>query len=923
MKKLRYFGLPATAAFAALLALSLVFLGCDNNTTINSTNDLTGKPTISGTAMVGETLTAGITGLNGTGIPAYQWKAGETKVGTDQDTYQPAAGDVGKTITVTVSYSGNTGSRASDPKGPVTADTQAEGNKEALQEAGEITASVPKSGGGNAAVGIAVGTNGKITLTIDGNSKDYPYTITGDTITLQGAGEDGADANLEYRINENTLTITGGLEKIAGANLAPGPVTSNENGALKPPLVVTALALDTLVTVPVKGETPQSTFAGNTQYTGTIAWKTDADADHTGAFAPSTVYKAVVTLTAKTGYTFTGVAANSFTHSGGTVTNATDSGTVTITFLATAAAGVDDPVTALNLTALVTAPVKGATQNTTAINTAQYTGTIVWFENDGITAAPAAFAAGTVYKAVVTLTAQTGFTFTGVAANSFIYTDATVTNAANSGTVTITFPATTTPVLSADSVSDLSTATGTTATLKFTSGEAGTYYYVVLAAGTSAPTAVAVKAASSGIHGTASALAAENTISVTGLTPSSTNTAYIVVEDAAGNLSAVLSITGVNPVVPATTVPVLSAGSVSDLSTATGTTATLKFTSGEAGTYYYVVLASGVSAPTAATVKVQGTAAAKGTAAAIAAVNTISVTGLTPSSTYTAYIVVEDTAGNLSSVLTISGVNPVIATVPVSFSGLTADDSASVTTTKLTLTFDTVITGLTEDDITITANETGATPGTLSGAGPVYELTVSGISAGGSITVAVAKAGYTFTPASKTVTVQYIAPIPVPVTPMITITRGLDYDDDNITPTPGPNIEIEDTDPEDLIIWPFTVNSDMTHLGTPNYDYYGKYYFLDYENFNNEYEPDPEVTAPFPWEIRISKTHGTFVSFMIWDVLETKWVDASPIAIAPHFTVTSDSDNTIISANINDGWFNFNYKTYNSINIWGFRFERE
>jgi hypothetical protein len=48
-------------------------------------------------------------------------------------------------------------------------------------------------------------------------------------------------------------------------------------------------------------------------------------------------------------------------------------------------------------------------------------------------------------QAVVTLTAKTGFTFTGVAANSFTHTGASETpsNAVNSGTVTITFPATT------------------------------------------------------------------------------------------------------------------------------------------------------------------------------------------------------------------------------------------------------------------------------------------------------------------------------------------------------------------------------------------------------------------------------------------------------------------------------------------------
>jgi hypothetical protein len=52
----------------------------------------------------------------------------------------------------------------------------------------------------------------------------------------------------------------------------------------------------------------------------------------------------VVSLTAKFGWTFSGVAANSFTHSGATsVTNAANSGTVTITFPATAGADDSDP----------------------------------------------------------------------------------------------------------------------------------------------------------------------------------------------------------------------------------------------------------------------------------------------------------------------------------------------------------------------------------------------------------------------------------------------------------------------------------------------------------------------------------------------------------------------------------------------------
>jgi hypothetical protein len=89
------------------------------------------------------------------------------------------------------------------------------------------------------------------------------------------------------------------------------------------------------------------------------------------------VYRAVVTLTAKEGFTFTGLAADSFSYTGATsVTNAANSGTVTITFKATAADGEDATVNALILDSLVTAPARGAQPVTTEINEPQYTGTV-------------------------------------------------------------------------------------------------------------------------------------------------------------------------------------------------------------------------------------------------------------------------------------------------------------------------------------------------------------------------------------------------------------------------------------------------------------------------------------------------------------------------------------------------------------------
>ena len=100
--------------------------------------------------------------------------------------------------------------------------------------------------------------------------------------------------------------------------------------------------------------------------------------------------------------------------------------------------------------------------------------------------------------------------------------------------------------------------------------------------------------------------------------------------------------------------PVLSAQSASSI---TQTTATLNFTSGEAGTYFYLIYASASSAPDSSTVISQGASAptvVKGTSSATASANTVSVTGLTAGTAYKAYVVVRDSSGNVSTISTIS-----------------------------------------------------------------------------------------------------------------------------------------------------------------------------------------------------------------------------------------------------------------------------
>ena len=83
---------------------------------------LTGTVSITGTAQVGQTLTANTLNLGGRGTITYQWKRGSTSIGTN-NTYVIQSADVGSTITVTVSRSGNSGSVTSAPTASVTDST--------------------------------------------------------------------------------------------------------------------------------------------------------------------------------------------------------------------------------------------------------------------------------------------------------------------------------------------------------------------------------------------------------------------------------------------------------------------------------------------------------------------------------------------------------------------------------------------------------------------------------------------------------------------------------------------------------------------------------------------------------------------------------------------------------------------------------
>jgi hypothetical protein len=96
---------------------------------------------------------------------------------------------------------------------------------------------------------------------------------------------------------------------------------------------------------------------------------------------------------------------------------------------------------------------------------------------------------------------------------------------------------------------------------------------------------------------------------------------------------------------------------------------------------------------------------------------------------------------------------PIIA---VTFQSLTANGSSSQTTTDLTLSFSGPISGLGSNDITL-SGVSGITKGTLTGSNP-YTLPISGFSAGGTLTVSLAKTGFNISGTPKTIAIYYIAP---------------------------------------------------------------------------------------------------------------------------------------------------------------------
>jgi hypothetical protein len=198
--------------------------------------------------------------------------------------------------------------------------------------------------------------------------------------------------------------------------------------------VISDFNLTRYIPRPVSGAAALTAFTG-IQYTGTVIWKnTGTRAVLAGPFQSDTRYTAEVSLHPAMGYTLAGLGQDTFIHTGAeSVGNTPDSGTITIGFAATGGPAGPQVVYDTILTGRISRPINGVTP-VAVIAGSQYTGTVRW------TPAHSAFQLDVPYTAALTLNAAPGFTFTGIGADAFIHADGTASNAADSNTVTISFP---------------------------------------------------------------------------------------------------------------------------------------------------------------------------------------------------------------------------------------------------------------------------------------------------------------------------------------------------------------------------------------------------------------------------------------------------------------------------------------------------
>jgi len=264
---------------------------------------------------------------------------------------------------------------------------------------------------------------------------------------------DATQDDFYYVVVTNTNDAATGA-KTAAATSARARIRVTRRPDAPPATLITGKNLTSALNIPMYNlDSPIAMPADITAdpswgFTGSIQWYSSSNSisysPATGSNFLGLYYRADITLEADAGFTFNGLAANSFTHDYAAQVEQSAGLDTTLfvqVYFQRAAHSSDVLVSITNLAACLAAPVRNETAQTT-VSTAQYSGTVTWKTAAG-TSHTGMFGAVTVYSATVALQAEAGFTLNGLTANSFSHSGSQdVSFDIKTAVVTIVFPAT-------------------------------------------------------------------------------------------------------------------------------------------------------------------------------------------------------------------------------------------------------------------------------------------------------------------------------------------------------------------------------------------------------------------------------------------------------------------------------------------------
>ena len=365
------------------------------------------------TATAGQGISIGVGAAGTAGIGTASWQTTTTVTPTTTSAGNGGSSNFGSTVAA-----GGQAASVISPTGGTSGSGKAGGTSTGSMSLGCSSTSCGAGGGGGAG-SAGSGINGGTGIFSDITGTSIEYGAGGAGENNGGFGTAGGGAS----VGADALANRGG-----GGSDSP-PYVNGTNGGSG---VV-------ILSYPMPPSFSSATISGTakvgTQLTASASTITGASTTTTYQWQSSTssggTYSNISGATSNT-YTPTTSDYNTYLKVAITVTNTSGTATQTSTATAAVAAKV---ITIANLG--ITAPVFGATPITSISDNGQYSATIVWSPTVSSTFAP-----NTAYTATVSLTVDTGYTLTGLTANFFTNTGATVTNTVNGGSISVLFTAT-------------------------------------------------------------------------------------------------------------------------------------------------------------------------------------------------------------------------------------------------------------------------------------------------------------------------------------------------------------------------------------------------------------------------------------------------------------------------------------------------